>query len=250
MPSCRVAWTRFLESDPRIRLYLHSSATPPSESEALVSETIPGTIIVDTVPTRWGSFTLIDAQRQLLARALTDKSSHMIMVSGDTCPVRSAADLMAQLELCGESSMFCTYAGGSIERETGCRRDAWPFDTWTWVKHSQWVVLSRADARTIVDHHEAMRDVFVESHAPDEHSYGMLLLAHDRPPVQRNIMHVNWQRRTEDEAVSCKRQCNDRGIPRVYHREDLPDLQLGFEKYGRPFFARKFCSCCSEHFFC
>ena len=180
-------WSRFFkEAGEEARIFVH--AKYPSEvTDPLL---IPH-LIAEHLETSWGHISLVRAMMALLREALGDRSlTHFCYLSESCIPIKPWP--MIRREVAQDPrSRIRMVDGCDMPRDHALRH----FNTTRipyscWMLHSQWVLLDRRTAETIVE--EDMTKRFECSFAPDEHYIGSVLALKNYPLTEINRSDLTW----------------------------------------------------------
>ena len=130
-------------------VYVH---TPPNATLP-ASSPFAGREIADRVATAWGSHSIVEATRRLLAAALADPRNQRFVLLSETCaPLYPAAATYAQLMAEPKSRVnACAPAGADVGiHRFSPRMVRGAFKKAAWRKSSQWVTLVRSHAARLV----------------------------------------------------------------------------------------------------
>jgi hypothetical protein len=151
-------------------------------------------LIEDEIPTQWGHISLVQVMVALLRNALRDPETTAFVFVSDTCiPVRPLAQVRREV-LGTPHSMF--HRQGSIARfwspdvEKRCQQQLAPtVEARHVAKASQWCVLNRPDAETVVRTEETYVPVFAKlDKSPPDEIY-MLTVLRQEAAKQGHVFH-------------------------------------------------------------
>jgi hypothetical protein len=183
-------------------------------------------IISETCETKWGDFSIIEAQKLLLEEALkTPSITHCVFVSHNSIPIVPFSYLYKFL--LDTANMSIISYGGSNNGDH-CKR----YDTLTnpifprakFLVQSQWCILSREHAKIVVREHVNIKQIFIRSWVPDEHVYVNYLIHYKDMSCQiinTSTTHVEWEHAT----------------PKVY--SEISNIYIDELRTNRQFFLRK-----------
>ncbi|KAG8044136.1 hypothetical protein GUJ93_ZPchr0044g38084 [Zizania palustris] len=149
--------------------------------------------------TSWGSVTLMDAEKRLLANALLDFSNERFVLLSESCiPVQSFPTVYGYLTGSRHSFVEIYYNQNKQCRGRYSRRMAPDITLPQWRKGSQWFELSRDLAvRVLTDtkYYPLFRHHCLPSCYPDEHYLPTLLnMLHSERNSNRTVTYVDWSR--------------------------------------------------------
>jgi hypothetical protein len=190
------------------RVYIHP------KFPQLVPAHFRGNVIQHLIPnTAWGSTTIIDATINLLQTALIKgpDSQWFIFLSQDVYPAKTEPEICAYLSEQTLSIFHVSPHSGDAN------------------KASQWWILNRKDAKTIVNHHEVYKRLFSipKQGAPDE-TYFLSCLRHANPNYRytnRVAVYCQWLSHTIQKS------------PATFHR--LTEVETNYIRWQGALFFRK-----------
>ncbi|KAL5227938.1 hypothetical protein ABZP36_016203 [Zizania latifolia] len=149
--------------------------------------------------TSWGSVTLMDAEKRLLANALLDFSNERFVLLSESCiPVQSFPTVYGYLTGSRHSFVEIYYNQNKQCRGWYSRRMAPDITLPQWRKGSQWFELSRDLAvRVLTDtkYYPLFRHHCLPSCYPDEHYLPTLVnMLHSDLNSNRTVTYVDWSR--------------------------------------------------------
>ncbi|KAL5223370.1 hypothetical protein ABZP36_028083 [Zizania latifolia] len=149
--------------------------------------------------TSWGSVTLMDAEKRLLANALLDFSNERFVLLSESCiPVQSFPTVYGYLTGSRHSFVEVYYHKNNQCRGRYSRRMAPDITLPQWRKGSQWFELSRDLAmRVLTDtkYYPLFRQHCRPSCYPDEHYLPTLVnMLHGERNSNRTVTYVDWSR--------------------------------------------------------
>lgn len=177
------AWSSFLElSQGSVRILMHQ--------KSFRNTTIPGVIQVPPIFSHRGTVALVRPVIQLLRFALAyGGSSHYVLVSGDSVPLRSPSDMIRELSKTSNQTRFERHAQDEFKVSPELRTPYKHFE-----KSKNWFVLTDQAARFFADpQHDytynfeilSMADEYYWINVAKEHniSYSNLPVMYDEWPV-------------------------------------------------------------------
>jgi hypothetical protein len=223
-------WVDFFDSadKEKYNLYFH---TKPNFKHKKFSQ-----YQIDSIETKWGTFSLVEAQQILLNEALKDESNkHFIFVSESTIPICSFEELY---------SFFSDKEKFSIISYEHCVSSYFlprfrmikNIYNWTieqWHISSQWVVLNREHSTIFKDNFKTLKEIFSETKHPEEHSYVTFLyhlgVLNNSNIINKNITFVDWSG-------------NNGTLPSSYKPKEITERLIEKLKNDGYFFMRKILS--------
>jgi len=173
------------------KIFVH----PKSTTEIRKQNLFKHCILSERCETGWGNFSLIEAQKLLLAEALKhSKITHFIIVSHNTIPVTSFSNLYNFLQ---SKNSIISYNKAKLPVHLN-RYDKLQnksnFSKEQFLMQSQWCILSKQDATTIVKEHDKIKSIFNHSPIPDEHAYiNYLINCKNITNIEKkSTTHVVW----------------------------------------------------------
>lgn len=208
---------------------------------------LPGCVIIPTIPTKWGTFSLVQVQQNLFTEACKDPAvTKCILLSGDSIPIHSFQTIYDKLTRDDKGYMDTTLFQNELSnfiskatRKFTTNLSAWPTSMpWKWGKISQWVVLNRSQVQLLQENWALLVNVFRQSECPDEHIYYIFFNGvnelhnfHTMP-----VIYVNW--------VSLSNPCKQkhRALPHTFHSDELRQSIINEIYSSGALFMRKICS--------
>ena len=193
-------WEQYLSNaihEKKATIFIH----PKHPKEIYQQQFFKNYIISETRETKWGDFSIIEAQKLLLEEALKNKSiTHFIFVSHNSIPIIRFSYLYKFLLATGNRSII-SYKG--VNNKDHCER----YDTLTnpifsrfeFFIQSQWCILSREHANIVVEEHRIIKKIFIRSWIPDEHAYINYLIHYknmNRTIINMCTTHIKWENNT------------------------------------------------------
>lgn len=178
-------WEKYFESsDPlSFQIYVHCKTPNKIHQQKLFASNL-----IKTVPTSWGSWSLIEAQKKLLEEALKNQSNqHFIFVSHNTIPIQSFKNFYDFIQ--DKKSLFYYNIASHpqhIPRFSGIKDPC--FSSNEFLFASQWSVLSRKNAEQLVGTHEMIQYHYGNIYIPDEHAYINFLVYHLNEKIQNKMI--------------------------------------------------------------
>ena len=173
----RSVWEPFFANAPedQYAVFMHSSS-------GIQTSWLPACTIIPTLPTTWGSFSLVEVQQALFEAAYMDESTtKFVLLSGDSIPLYTFRYIYAKLSGDAKGYMSATEVTSiSNKRERTVNKEAWPPEKpWKWDISSQWIILNRSHVQLLHDQFPMLRAVFQGSSTPDEHVYIVFFTGYD-----------------------------------------------------------------------
>jgi hypothetical protein len=199
----------------------------------------PECTVIPHRPTKWGTFSLVEAQQELFVTACKDPAvTKCILLSGDSIPIHSFQTIYAKLTCDSKGYMKQYESDQHLGREQTVNKAAWPSDTpWSWPIAHQWVILTRAHIQLLQENWTMLTQVFGSSQIPDEQVYivffkgfGFLDSFHDMRTIR-----VNWNIQSDP----CSEEHRSR--PRAHHTSDFTPQYMNWIYAEDAFFLRKLC---------
>ena len=134
-------------------------------------KSVPVTV-VPSIPTEWGTFSLVEAQVQLLNHALDRHSAMKFVFLSNSCIPVKEVDVVydelistypSNILLSNPTQVFPRYDAVKLPEKDNI------------VKHSQWTILNRPHASYITMHLKTMRDAYADVIIPDESAFGTFI---------------------------------------------------------------------------
>jgi hypothetical protein len=220
------------------------------------SSWLPGAVMVPTIPTEWGTFSLMDAQQSLFRTAALDRDvKKFILLSGDSIPLYRFDALYRKLT--ADDKGFIR----KVENEKSIKKNpnmaAWPREKkFNWSLSSQWVILNRRHVTLLENHYPMLRNVFGKMYIPDEHMYIIFFEGFGELP-SFNIkapIHVQWDKlarqmnpllrfRLFRSKAPVAKPCpeNHRHRPHTFHSEEMTPAKINEIYKSDAMFVRKLC---------
>lgn len=219
-------WAKFFKgaSKNKYSIYIHAKDDQDTNFENQLFKDA----VIPSVETAWGY--LMGAEFQLLSHALKKKNNSYFVLLSDTCiPLKSFNDVYSTITnrtksmLCpSKSSTRTAWNNYYDEMEHAVEKDGF-------LKHSQWITLTREDAEFGYQQKDLLEDWGLENvQAPDEVFFGTVLLSHNKVSVNEKDCDewVDWK--TSDSYSS----------PRTY--DEISVELLSSLLASKFLFARKF----------
>ncbi|XP_073272462.1 glycosyltransferase BC10 [Primulina huaijiensis] len=178
-----------------IYVYAH-----PSYNESAPQDSVFHGTRIPSQPVQWGTISMIDAERRLIANALLDPSNQRFVLLSDSCiPLYNFSTIYDYLI----SSSHSFLASVDDPRKPGrgrYNRQMWPTITiQQWRKGSQWFELHRELALKLVSdqkYHKVFQDFCLPPCYNDEHYFPTLvnILDLEMMNANRSITRVDWSR--------------------------------------------------------
>ena len=238
------AWETYFHYS-RAKVYLH-------RADGLQTSVLNAKI-VETVPTKWGRFSLVCAQQKLIDAALADGAETLVFVSGDSIPTRPLSDFVDELAKKPQSwlswhhvapwrgpvpqntDLFQWSLSDHSKRASTLQTQHIPPDwSYSFANASQWCVLRRPDALLIQSNFQLLRQIFGDSTVPDESAYATFFVSKGIPLERRSHMYVEWSDTAHNPG------CNHaHSRPRTFHNADMNRGLFAARDF---FFMRKICN--------
>ena len=224
-------WTYFFERAPRHQyaIYLHRS---DGQEESI----LPGCIVIPTIKTEWGTFSLLQAQQNLFNEAIKDTEvTKCMLLSGDSIPLYTFATIYQRMIQDNKGYMQPIAATSKF----AFKSDAWPADRiWDGKYNSQWVTLTRMHIQMLQENWEMLGNVFKDAYIPDEFMYyiffngfGCIDTFHMEPYI-----YINYA--TTPTPCSIKHHAR----PLTYHSNNFTPIHVQQIYATKCLFLRKVCS--------
>ncbi|KAG8078643.1 hypothetical protein GUJ93_ZPchr0007g4907 [Zizania palustris] len=190
-------WERFFRGHEGLfSVYVHA---PPGTMVNVSNDSPFYRRQIPSQETSWGSVTLMDAEKRLLANALLDFSNERFVLLSESCiPVQSFPTVYAYLTGSRHSFVEVYYHQNKQCRGRYSRRMAPDITLPQWRKGSQWFELSRDLAmRVLADtkYYPLFRQHCRPSCYPDEHYLPTLVnMLHGEQNSNRTVTYVDWSR--------------------------------------------------------
>ncbi|OEL13855.1 hypothetical protein BAE44_0025128 [Dichanthelium oligosanthes] len=188
-------WERFFRGhEDHFSVYVHAPpavAINVSEDSPFHGRQIP------SQETSWGSVTLMDAEKRLLANALLDFSNERFVLLSESCiPVHNFTTVYDYLVGSEHSFLEVYYRNTKQCRNRYSRRMAPDITLRQWRKGSQWFELTRDIATSILTdtrYYPLFRRHCRPSCYPDEHYVQTYVgMRHGARNSNRTVTHVDW----------------------------------------------------------
>ena len=175
------------------KIFVH----PKNINEIKNQDLFKNCIVSERCETAWGKFSLIEAQRLLMKEALkTEKINHVIIISHNSLPLTSFRYLYDYLKNRGS---LIGYGVSSFWEHT-MRYDRLQnpnFPKKKFFVQEQWSILSRDDAKILVNEGDTIKYIFGNMLVPDEHVYINYLTHYKNKNIeQKRITHIEWENGT------------------------------------------------------
>jgi len=230
-------WNTFFDgADPALyRCVIHQ--------KTMGSTKLRGATLLPSIPTQWGTFSIVEAQQKLFEAACMDPAViKCILLSGDSIPLYDFNTIYTRLLTDDKSYMEHTFptARGHIVMGKRPLKQFWPADkSWNWAKASQWVVLHRRHVQLLTEQWAMIKQVFnVDKVIADEHVYtvffsgfGCIAEFHTK-----SLVWAQWSDRT----IKCS--IVHRLLPKTYHSADFTPRALSNIYNSGALFMRKLCA--------
>ena len=204
------------------------------------SSFLPNSVIIPTIPSKWGDYSLAEIELLLYAKGAEDTANKIfVLLSGDSIPLcsfRQAYDYLIKtcgiLELCGDNDR-------SMWRSTNVKHALLPNPSaYKFNKAAIWKVLTISTVRHILEYRDCLKSVFGSVECPDEH--GIPTLLHNLELLNtidcnKTYMHVDWCSR----SIRCRE--THRPEPKTLHRHELTKEYLDAARNKGCIFLRKVC---------
>jgi Core-2/I-Branching enzyme len=182
-------WSRYFSNieENKYKIFIH----PKNANAIYKQEFFKNHIIPEWCETTWGSFSLVEAQRLLIRRALKDKDiTHLIILSYNTIPIQSFHKLFSYLN--NKKTLIDYWEPKELEHKGRYFTLKNPiFNEKQFYVQSQWCILSRKTANIIAKEHKEIKGLFENSFIPDEHAYINYLIHYKNKRVEKKrIMYV------------------------------------------------------------
>jgi hypothetical protein len=232
----KAIWERFFDGIPvdRYSVFLHSS-------NAIAESWMQTCNIIPTIPTEWGSFSLVEVQQALFETAALDEATtKFILLSGDSIPLYTFEQIFAKLGSDTKGYMLRNPVNTATHavREKTTNRAEWPATRkWVWKTGSQWVILNRDHVKLLQDNWPMLKTVFGKSDIPDEHMYLVFFNGFDAMDSFHIAcpIYINWS--------IMRAPCSvwHRMSPYTYHNYDFTQTRIDIIYKTRSLFLRKIC---------
>lgn len=224
---CENIWERWLKSHPdgdKFTLYVHSKFDFQVESEFLKSRV---NILIDTVPTEWADFSLVEATHRLFMAAISNPQNYKCVLLSNTCiPVKRPNYVWKFLTDDNISYIFESRKSERFPRYLLLRQFV-PVSKIS--KHSQWIILNRAHIQLINEHFSVIKKLYDGIRMSDE-SWALTFLQICNRESEINTFYqttyTNW---IENDVPQ---------HPKLYKTIDEKEVKKFVE--GEYLFARKF----------
>ncbi|KAL6614086.1 hypothetical protein ACP70R_036356 [Stipagrostis hirtigluma subsp. patula] len=235
-------WERFFRGhEDHFSVYVHAPpgvAINVSEDSPFYARQIP------SQRTSWGSVTLMDAEKRLLANALLDFSNERFVLLSESCiPVHNFSTVYEYLVESQHSFVEVYYRNNKACRGRYSRRMAPDITLPQWRKGSQWFELSRDIATSILTdtrYYPIFRRHCRPSCYPDEHYLPTYVsLRHGARNSNRTVTYVDWSGGGAHPAMYGARDATPELIQSI-RQSDTPCLYNSRPTPTCYLFARKF----------
>jgi hypothetical protein len=223
-------------------------------SDGIKETYLPNSSIIDTIPTKWGKFSLVEAQHLLFKDAFKNPTvKKAILLSGDSIPIYK--DFLYIYNIFTKDEMgYMQFSSNNMAkdhytREPSVNKEKWPENLkWTWTVSSQWCVLNRSHFDLLDKNFVMLTNVFKDSIVPDEHTYPVFFTGVDQLHTfhQYSHMFVNWKKTTATRCLTCSKIDK---LPRIHHTEDITPEYIDRVYKSNQFFIRKLCKTCKTDSF-
>lgn len=154
-------------------------------------------IVPNVCKTSWGDFSLLEAQRILMENAVSiPEIKHMIFVSQNAIPTTSFRALYNFLE---NKNSFISYnlakRSEHLSRYHTIKNPCFPKNKF--LVQSQWCILSKNHAKTLLMDHAEIKKIFGTMRIPDEHVYVNYLKYFKNNDIEKKVTtYVEWSGET------------------------------------------------------
>ncbi|KAM0869007.1 hypothetical protein ACQ4PT_040962 [Festuca glaucescens] len=236
-------WERFFRGhEGRFSVYIHA---PPGLAMNFSSDSPFYGRQIPSQETLWGSMSLMDAEKRLLANALLDFSNERFVLLSESCiPVQSFPTVRDYLVVSRHSFVEVYYVKTKQCRGRYNRRMAPAIRLPQWRKGSQWFELSRDVATSVLadtTYYPLFRKHCRPSCYPDEHYLPTIVnRLHGARNANRTITFVDWIKGGPHPVKYGARDVTVELIQGIRRRSDRPCLYNSRPTSMCFLFARKF----------
>ena len=227
----QAVWKTFFEMGNKDQyvIYLH-------RSDGIHESSLPDCKVIPTIPTRWGKFSLLQAQQNMYNEAFCDPTVHkFILLSGDSIPLYSFAKIYQYL-MKDDKGYMQPIADSSTVTHTS---NAWPNDR-PWKGHfiSQWTILNRSHIQLLQENWTMLEKVFSDAHVPDEYMYYIFFNGFGYIDSFHTSSHMYVTHSIDTNACSIAHHAK----PLTYHHNNFTPLHVEKIYSTKCLFLRKICS--------
>jgi hypothetical protein len=154
---------------------------------------------IESIPTKWGSFSLIDAQQLLLNKSLDDKDNNVfIFISETTIPITNFETFYKFISENNNKSIFysekCSINNHCNRINTINNIHNWGVTNW--YINPQWVLFNREHATFLKNNFLEIKNIFENSNHPEEHAYSTFMeyknVINDKNYLNKDLTFVDW----------------------------------------------------------
>jgi len=194
---CESVWAEWLKgNEDKVLIFIHSKHKFKPTTDFFRTQSH----IVETVPTSWGGYGLVEATLKLFENALefTEEDMRLILISGATVPVKKfkyvynflSNDVRSFIFECEKEQRFPRYLNVAKTLRHNCV-----------AKHSQWIILNRRHAQILLGASSTIERIYSKIWVPDE-SWALTFLNYlnESENVCINLMttYNNWELNKND----------------------------------------------------
>ena len=195
---CESIWAEWLKgNEDKVLIFIHSKYKFKPTTDFFRTHSH----IVETVPTSWGGYGLVEATLKLFENALelSEENMRLILISGATVPVKKfqyvynflSNDVRSFIFECEKEQRFPRYLNVAKALRQSCV-----------VKHSQWIILNRGHAQMLFNASSTIEKVYSKIWIPDE-SWALTFLNYlnesENVCIDLMTTYVNW---TEESIIN------------------------------------------------
>ena len=195
---CESLWAEWLKgNEDKVLIFIHSKYKFKPTTDFFRTQSH----IVETVPTSWGGYGLVEATLKLFENALefTEEDMRLILISDTTVPIKKFQyiynflwnDKRSFIFECNKEQRFPRYLNVAKSLRHNCV-----------VKHSQWIILNRRHAQILLNASSTIERIYSKIWIPDE-SWALTFLNYlnesENVCIDLMTTYVNW---TEENTLS------------------------------------------------
>jgi hypothetical protein len=189
---CESVWAEWLKgNENKVLIFIHSKYTFKPTTDFFRTQSH----IVETVPTSWGGYGLVEATLKLFENALdfTEEDMRLILISETTVPVKKFQYIYNFLLNDKRSFIHDITCEGRFPKYLNVAKSLRQICV---VKHSQWIILNRRHAQILLGASSTIEKVYSKILVSDE-SWALTFLNYlnesEDVCINSMITYVNWE---------------------------------------------------------
>lgn len=188
-------WTEYFKgaNENEYKIFVH----PKDQILILNQPLFKNCIVPKTCKTKWGDFSLLEAQKILMENACKiPEITHVVLVSQNTLPTTSFRAFHNFLK---NRSSVIFYKLPTINQHTSryhsINNPSFPKEKFLF--QSQWCIISRNHAKILLEEHDKIKKIFGNMRIPDEHVYINYLKNYKNKEIENTkILYIEWNNGT------------------------------------------------------